>query len=165
MPRPDKQDFPGTRHRFFLNPYDEYAFTKCPKCDAKTAVRKIPLVIHIEPRQLFMLNKSCKRCPACDLIIARKSEIESLMAAAFEKRDPGLIGNEYLVVGTMDRKDWLQAQSGKISQEEALNRLFVFEDVWKFEVIPGGWYPEGKHPLERLNQGAPAPERSNPESR
>lgn len=36
-------------HRFFLNPYDDFAFTKCPKCDQKTAVRKFPLVIHIEP--------------------------------------------------------------------------------------------------------------------
>ena len=39
-------------HRFFLNPYEDMAFTKCPKCEAKTKVRKFPLVIHIEPTQL-----------------------------------------------------------------------------------------------------------------
>lgn len=34
-----------------------------------------------------------------------------------------------------------------------VERLFVFEDVWNFEVIPGGWYREGEHPLERLDRG------------
>ena len=40
-----------TRHYFFLNPYEDYAFTKCPKCDEKTKVRKFPLAIHIDPGQ------------------------------------------------------------------------------------------------------------------
>ncbi len=66
-------------HKFFLNPYTDCAFTKCPKCDSKTKVRKFPLVISIKPQQLLILNKQCKYCP-CDLIIAKKQELESLMA-------------------------------------------------------------------------------------
>ena len=36
----------NTRHYFFLNPYEDAAFTRCPKCETKTMVRKFPLVIH-----------------------------------------------------------------------------------------------------------------------
>jgi len=89
-------------HRFFLNPYEEHAFTKCPRCHEKTKIRKFPLVIHIEPNQMFLLNKGCRYCPPCDLIIAKQTEIEPLMAAGFEERRPEIVGNEYLVVGTMD---------------------------------------------------------------
>ena len=140
------------RHRFFLNPYEEYAFTKCPKCDTKTRIRKFPLVIHIEPRQLFLLNKECKFCPECDLIIVRQSEIEGFMAAAMEERNPDIIGNDYLVFGTMDRKDWRLSHIGKIDQSETAERVFLFEDVWDFEVIPAGWYRKGEHPLERSDE-------------
>ena len=62
----------NTRHYFFLNPYEDAAFTRCPKCETKTLIRKFPLVVHIEPQQLFILNKKCRFCPRCDLIIARK---------------------------------------------------------------------------------------------
>jgi hypothetical protein len=34
-----------TRHYFFLSTYQEEAFTKCPKCNNKTKVRKFPLAI------------------------------------------------------------------------------------------------------------------------
>ena len=61
-------------HYFFLNRYASEAFTKCPKCDQKTKLRKIPLVIHIEPQELFTLNKVCRYCPYCDLVIAQKSQ-------------------------------------------------------------------------------------------
>src|SRR6266511_2521380 len=108
--RPQKLKPDRRRHLFFLNPYVDAAFTKCPKCEGKTKQRKLPLVIHIEPDQLFVLNKTCRYCPYCDLIIARQREIESLMAALFETRRPEVVGNKYLVVGTLDRADWKQQQ-------------------------------------------------------
>lgn len=49
------------KHRFFLRPYEDAAFTKRPKCESKTKLRKSPLVIHIEPGQLFVLNKHCRQ--------------------------------------------------------------------------------------------------------
>jgi len=36
------------KYNFFLNPYTDAAFTKCPKCDGKTKVKKFPLLIFIE---------------------------------------------------------------------------------------------------------------------
>jgi len=129
-----------TRHYFFLNPYDDCAFTKCPKCDSKTKLRKFPLVIHIEPQQMLFLNKNCKYCLECDLIIVKKSEIEALLTAQFEKVNPSSIGNEYLVFGTLDRRDWKKYQNTPASPNEVIEQVYVFKDVLKFEVVQGGWY-------------------------
>jgi hypothetical protein len=128
------------RHRFFLNSYKDCAFTKCPKCETKTKVRKFPLVIHIEPQQLFLLNKQCKYCPSCDLIIAKKQEIEPLMAAVFIQNNPKIIGNNYVVMGTVDKKDWREGDKNLLSPSEMVGCIYIFKDVWDFEVIPAGWY-------------------------
>jgi len=130
------------RHYFFLNPYGDIAFTRCPKCEEKTKIRKYCLVIHIEPKHLSSLNKSCRYCPKCDLIIVKQADLEGLLIAICERNAPEIIGNEYFVFGTMDRKDWKNGQTGKMSQQEAIKRSYPFKDVWKFEVSPAGWYPE-----------------------
>ena len=85
------------RYKFFFNTYHDCAFTKCPKCDTKTKVRKYPLVIGIdvEPKQVLLFNKKCKYCASCDLIIAKKQELEFMI--------PQLGETEYLVIGTLDR--------------------------------------------------------------
>lgn len=129
------------RHRFFLNPYPDIAFTKCPKCETKTKQRKLPLVIHIEPGYVLVLNKTCRYCERCDLLIARQANVEELMAGAFESRAAEIIGNKYLVMGTMDRADWKEGVQSTLRPRDALDRMYMFEDVWNFEVDPGGWYP------------------------
>jgi hypothetical protein len=133
---------PKKRHKFFLNPYSDCAFTKCPKCETKTKVRKFPLVIHIEPQQLLLLNKQCKYCTNCDLIIAKKQELESLMTIGMSQSNPKAIENNYLTIGTLDRQDWKQGNQGSVSPSEIVDRMYVFKDVWDFEVIPGGWYKD-----------------------
>lgn len=129
-------------HYFFLNPYDDMAFTRCPKCEEKTKIRKYCLVIHIEPKHLFSLNKSCRYCSKCGLIIVKQKELERLLIAICEQNAPDIIGNEYFIYGTMDRKDWKNGQTGKISQQEAIKRSYPFKDVWKFEISPTRWYPK-----------------------
>src|SRR5438105_4958410 len=94
------------RFRFILNPYSDVRFTRCPMCQGKTKQRKLPLLIHVDPMQLIALNKTCRFCPSCDLLIAHKNEIEAFLAAFFDQSKPEVIGNDYLVVGTLDRSDW-----------------------------------------------------------
>jgi len=130
------------KHYFFLNPYQDAAFTKCPKCQTKTKIRRFPLVIHIDPQQLFVLNKKCRYCTRCDLIIAGKSELESLMATAFERLNPQIIGNKYLVMGVAERADWRESQKGKMAQNQAIERILVFKEVWDFEPLRRGWCAE-----------------------
>ena len=138
------------RHYFFLNPYEDAAFTKCPKCDDKTKIRKFPLVIHINPQQLLLLNKKCRYCVKCDLIIVKKSELESLMVSSFEESKPEIIGNDYLVMGVAERKDWLESKKGKMPQGETIERMLVFKDILNFKLVRAGWYREGEN--ERLRR-------------
>ena len=133
-----------TKHYFFLNPYEDCAFTKCPKCANKTKVRKFPLTIHIEPQQLFFLNKNCKYCTSCDLIIVKKFKIETLMTCQFEKVNPSVVGNKYLIFGTLDRNDWIKYSKNPTDPSKVVDQVYVFKDVLDFEVVGGGWYKDDK---------------------
>ena len=90
------------RYSFVLNPYIRERFTKCPKCDAPTRVRKLPLVVHVGhsdgPRPV-LLNKSCRLCVLCETLIVHQAELEHVVAAAGWGA-----GREYLVLGTIDRR-------------------------------------------------------------
>jgi len=138
------------KHYFFLNPYKDAAFTKCPKCESKTKIRKFPLVIHVEPQQLVLLNKKCKYCVNCDLIITRKSELETLMVICLEDKNPDVIGNDYLTIGVMERKDWWEASKGKMPQDEIIERMYIFKDALDFKPVTFGWYrPENANSLPK----------------
>ena len=128
------------KYTFFLNEYSDFAFSNCPQCSQKTKLRKIALAIHIDPNQLFTLNKKCRFCPSCELIIAKKSEIESIMAQTFETRRPEIVGNEYLIIGTADKKAWRYMSSNSFSPKTALKSVTIFKDIVHFEIV-GGWMP------------------------
>jgi hypothetical protein len=145
-------EFERRRHYFFLNPHEDAAFTKCPKCEDNTKIRKFPLVVHIDPRQVLLLNKKCRYCVKCDLIIAKQSELESLMVACFEQPKPEIIGNNYLVMGVVEREDWLKAKKGKTPKAETIERILVFKDVLNFEPARAGWYREDENDSSRQRQ-------------
>jgi len=132
------------KHYFFLNPYKDSSFSKCPKCDNKTKLRKFPLVIHIEPNQFLVLNKICKYCTECDLIITKQLEIETLMASKFEKVVPSVVGNKYVVFGTLDKNQWVKYSKTPTDPSEVVNQAYIFKDVLKFELAPRGWYKDDK---------------------
>src|SRR5438093_9778286 len=48
------------RYAFILNPHADTKFTKCPRCEAKTNLRKLSLVIHVEGFGLVLLGKTCR---------------------------------------------------------------------------------------------------------
>jgi hypothetical protein len=130
------------RYYFFLNPYIDSAFTRCPKCETNTKLKKYCLLIHIKPRHFISLNKTTRYCPGCDLIIVKKEDLERLLCAIYETRFPEIIGNEYLVMGTMERKDWKKSMQGTMDAKEAMDYVVLFKDIWSFEVKPGGWVYE-----------------------
>ncbi len=47
----------------------------------------------------------CRFCPRSDLLIAHKDEIESHLAQLRSQMQPGLFGNDDLMVGTAERKE------------------------------------------------------------
>jgi hypothetical protein len=136
----NKLDRKKKKHYFFLNPYSDCAFTKCPKCENTTKIRKFPLVIHIAPQQMLVLNKGCKYCTSCDLIIAKKQEIENSIALGFSQENTQIFDNDYLVIGTVARKDWQLGNRGLLTSQDIIDRMDIFIDHRDFEVIPAGWY-------------------------
>jgi hypothetical protein len=127
------------RYRFFLNPYQDMRWTTCPQCETKMHQRKLPLVIHIDPMVVLALNKTCRYCPSCDLLIAHQDDLEHLLAAIFSEQKPEIMGNDYLVLGTMDRDVW---KSGtplmQQTTRDILNVLHDFKEVVTFK-LTGGW--------------------------
>jgi SEC-C motif len=140
------------RHRFILNPYPEERFALCPECDRPTEQRKVPLVIHIEPLNPVSLNKTCRYCPRCDLLIAHRDEVEAQLAALFGKRHPEVIGNDYLVLGTMDVEVWERGRQTPLTVRDTLDNLHDFQDVLRIQPAD----EEGK-PLEQRTQKQPRP--------
>ena len=96
-----------------------------------------------EPAQLMALNKTCRYCPYCDLLIAHKNEIEGYLAAFFSEHRPEIVGHDYLVVGTLDRADWKKGIEAPVAPRDMLERLHDFKTVLHFELV-GGWLPEEK---------------------
>ena len=137
------------KYYFYLNPFDEYKWTKCPNCEAKTKLRKYCLTISYndeekKARQLLSLNKSCKFCPDCQLIIAHKSEIDTFVARLVESLGLRFNADNCFVFGTMDRKHWKKGQQEAMSPASALEIISPFKNVWNFKVRPAGWYLASK---------------------
>jgi hypothetical protein len=143
MAKKDEKDRPRLgkqppRYRFFLNPYEDVRFSKCPQCANKTGQRKLPLFIHIDPAQPLLLNKTCRYCPHCDLLIAHKNDLEDIIARVFSVLNPEIVGNKYLVVGTLDRADWKRIDQNKLPIKDTLEALHDFKDEVSFKPM-GGW--------------------------
>ncbi len=126
------------RYRFFLNPYQDMRFTRCPQCGSKTLQRKLPLVIHVDPMIMLSLNKTCRYCPRCDLLIAHQDDVEHLLASIFTEKMPEVVGNNYLVLGTQDRPAWKHGTQQQVTLQETLEVLHDFKEVVTFK-LTGGW--------------------------
>jgi hypothetical protein len=129
------------QYSFFLNPYTDCRFTRCPKCDGKTKLRKKPLLIFIHPAQPVSLNKTCRYCPYCDLLIAHKDELDGLLQAMCRQYYPDLVGNDYLVVGTLERKTWREGYQ-QASLDDLFKTLHDFKHHLDFEPVHYGWVKE-----------------------
>jgi hypothetical protein len=129
------------RYRFFLNPYEDVRFTRCPQCDSKTLQRKLPLVIHVDPMFILSLNKTCRYCPRCDLLIAHQNDAEHFLACYFSEQKPEVIGNDYLVIGTLDRPVWKRGTQQQLPSQEMLEELHDFKEVVTFK-LEWGWSRE-----------------------
>lgn len=67
------------RYAFVLNPPADAGFTKCPRCEAKTRVRKLPLVIHVEGVGLVLLGKTCRLCLGCETLLAHRADLDRVV--------------------------------------------------------------------------------------
>jgi Flp pilus assembly protein TadD len=124
------------RYDFFLNTYQDTRFTVCPQCKSKTRARKFSLVIHVNPGHTAILDKLCRFCDACDLLIVHQDQLEEQLATEFMTSNPEAIGNDYQVVGTLDRAEWNQGKQDLLSFERVIEYLHDFKEVFTFQRVP-----------------------------
>lgn len=145
-PRLRHSDLPK-KYNFIINPYPDMRVSKCPFCDMKTGQRKLPLVIHIDPRQLMALNYTSRYCKSCDLLIAHKDEIEHFLTEQMQVTNPDIIGNDYLIMGTIERKVWKENMENPKPPLELLGHLASFDSVYQeLRCTQVGWFPEDVEP-------------------
>src|SRR5215213_4584680 len=108
------------RYRFALHPFREVRWGRCPRCRKLMHPRKFPLLIHVEGAGLVVLGKTCQYCTPCEFIIAHREEVETQLTILFEEKRPEVVGNEYLVVGTVERDTWRGSLTDPIGVAELL---------------------------------------------
>jgi hypothetical protein len=86
-------------------------------------------------------TKPTRYCPPCDLLLAHKDILEDLLARMCAERAPEAIGNDYLVVGTMDRSDWHEGVHAGVPLAEMLRSLDDFKRVVSCKPAPA-WGPQ-----------------------
>ena len=140
------------RYSYMLNPYSDVRLSKCPKCEKLTHPRKFALLIHIDAWGLLALGKTCRYCSRCELIMVHQDELEAELAQSFRRIAPDriaseMIGNAYLVLGTIEKKAW---QGGLIGQTQPLadilKHVAQFKKEYALEYEPGGWYRADQGP-------------------
>ncbi len=138
------------KYNFVLNPYPDVQVSRCPFCERKTGQRKLPLFIHIDPHHPIALNYTCRYCRHCDLLIAHKHKIEHLLTQMFIKTNPAIVGNKYLITGTVDKKAWRQNMKQPKSAHEMLsNHTSIFKNHYQeLRLTQPGWYMDGVEPPE-----------------
>ena len=134
------------KYNFSLNPYPESRFYRCPDCGDKTGQRKVPLLIHVEPKNLIALNYTNRYCYRCDMLIGHKHEIEQYLTELFSQIKPEVIGNCYLVFGTVEKTAWRQ----NINHPKPLNKMrqhiHDFKSYQILRMTMDGWFREGQDP-------------------
>jgi len=105
--------------------------------------RKFPLFIHVDGWGPLSLRKTCRYCPRCEFIIAHQDELEGELAHFLERYGPDLLGNDYLVLGTVRLKAWKQGAHGKkTTLDRLLDDVSDFQKVLTLEVDGGGRRPD-----------------------
>jgi tetratricopeptide (TPR) repeat protein len=124
------------RYDFFLNIYQDTRFTTCPRCSIKTRPRKFSLVIHVNPDQIIIVEKICRFCYVCGLLIVHQDQLEEQLTTQFMLIKPEIIGNDYQVVGTLDRAEWNKGKQEPLSFEQVREYLHDFKEVVTFQQVP-----------------------------
>jgi hypothetical protein len=131
------------RYSFLLNPHTELRLSKCPKCQQATHLRKFALFIHVDGWGAIALGKTCRYCSRCEMIMVHRDELEEQLTHSLTHIAPEVVGNEYLVLGTIEKRVWQKGlRRDREKQPTALlQHVADFKDVYELKYEPGGWHP------------------------
>jgi hypothetical protein len=126
------------RYAFVLNPHADARFTKCPRCEATTLVRKLSLVTHVEDFGLVLLGKTCRLCLGCETLVAHQADLDRLIRVAVG----GSTSPKYVVLGTLDRRVWRRGLKGPVALAEVIQHMADFKTYLRVDLTPAGRYPK-----------------------
>jgi hypothetical protein len=130
------------RYSLLLNSHAEVRLSKCPKCQKLTHLRKFALVIHIDDWGPMALGKTCRYCSRCEIVMVQRAELEVELAHGFSQIAPQVIGNDYLVLGTMEKKIWREGLHGEAKPLAGmLKHMADFKHQYELDYKAGGWSP------------------------
>ncbi len=110
--------------------------TTCPQCKGKTHIRKFSLVVHVNPTHTIIVDKMCRYCDTCDLLIVHRDQLQEQLANNLLMINPEAIGNDYLVIGTLQREEWNRLKHDGWSFGQIVEHLHDFQEVVTFERVP-----------------------------
>ncbi len=134
------------KYHFSLNPYPEERFSRCPGCRNKTRQLKLPLLIHVDPRNLIALNYTNRYCEHCNTLIGHKHEIEHHLTVMFSKLNPEVIGNDYLIFGTVEKEAWRENMRQQKPFNEMRHHIRDFKSYRNIRMTMTGWFRDGQEP-------------------
>ncbi len=154
-----------SRYSFVLHPDVRDRFTRCPRCNAQTRLRKLPLVIHVEHpagARLTILGKTCRLCVVCEMLIAHAADITQQLVAsgvAAEGDAP-----DSVVLGTVAPRVWRAGLARGVTLEAVRTSMADFKQYMRVDVTPGGWYRDAEAPDVTLRARALRPRRPRRQS-
>lgn len=128
------------RYSFVLNPDLRAKFTKCPRCNVPTRLRKLPLLIHVEHpagARLAILGKTCRLCVECEMLIAHKADISQLLVASGLAAEDGT--SSYVVLGTVARPAWRAGLTRGVTLDAVRAYAADFKQYMRIDITRGGW--------------------------
>ena len=82
-------------------------------------------------------------------MIVHQDELEHWLAVSFQERTTEIIGNEYFVLGTVDKATWRKQKKESIPMGELAAYLHDFKEYLQISCFTGGWYPKDNAPTSR----------------
>jgi hypothetical protein len=70
------------------------------------------------------------------LLIVHQDQLEEQLTTQFMLIKPEIIGNDYQVVGTLDRAEWNKGKQEPLSFEQVREYLHDFKEVVTFQQVP-----------------------------
>ena len=86
-------------------------------------------------------------------MITHQDELEHWLTVSFQERVPEIVGNDYLILGTVDKATWRKQNKESIPMGELPAYLHDFKEYLQISRSPGGWYPEDDVPdISEMNR-------------
>ncbi len=95
---------------------------------------------------MISLNYTHRYCSNCDLLIGNKHEIEHFLTILFSQHNPDVIGNDYVIIGTVEKKSYRTGLKQAQMIDETINNTHDFKNYNDLRVTMTGWFHNDQTP-------------------